>query len=149
MTGYSEPAKTLSVMGETWELVKSATDSAVSFPFERVNITNYSCEKLNDWSHVLIFSGFLPPTPNTLEMPKRLVFIGFPQSPVAWVNTSPDQLRKMHIYKAEMKSFVNEFTTAFLSGECSYSEKIDIKPYPVMGKEKGEDDGRKQQNDAD
>lgn len=142
------PAKTISVMGENWELVKSATDGSISFPFNRVDITNFSCEKLNDFYYVLMFNGFLKPTPNTLETPQRLVFIGFPNYPVNWANTGPEQLRKMHIYKADMKNFANEFVSGFLGQTNNDSSAGDIKPFPDLSN-KGESDGRTEQTDEE
>lgn len=149
MTGYNGPVKNLTVMGENWELVKSATDGSISFPFDRVNVTNYSCERLSNQSHALLFTGYLKPTPNTLEQPQRLVFIGFPTYPIAWANSGPDQLRKMHVYKADMKNFGNEFTSAFLSKGSEYSEQVEIKPFPEMEETRGGDNGRANADDED
>lgn len=53
MTGYNGPAKNIQVLGESWNLVKDATDSSVSFPFSRVKIHNYGCEKINDLASFL------------------------------------------------------------------------------------------------
>ncbi len=141
--GYRGPAKSIQVLGETWELVKDATDPSVMFAFERVDINNYACEKVNDRFYMLLFSGYLRPTPQSLEAPQRLVFVGFCERPLTLVEMGPAQLRKMHVYKANMKNFANEFAKAFVADESSKSEQYDIKPFPVGV----EDDGRTEQTD--
>ena len=136
MTGYNGPAKNIQVLGESWNLVKDATDSSVSFPFSRVKIHNYGCEKINDLTYMLVFSGFLEPTPQTLEMPQRLCFIGFCHRPLSWAETNPKQLLNMHIYKADMKPFTEEFARGFLAGGADAKDEIETKPYPDLGEKK-------------
>lgn len=138
---YKGPIKSLQALGETWELVKDATDSSVSFPFERVDINNYACEKVNDRYFMLLFSGYLRPTPQSLENPLRLVFVGFCERPLSLVEMGPKQLRKMHIYKADLKKFSQEFAKAFVTNDVGQTEQFDIKPFP----EGVEDDGRTEQ----
>ena len=45
MTGYNIPQK-ISVLGETWELIKNANDPSVGFPFERVNTVDFQCDEI-------------------------------------------------------------------------------------------------------
>lgn len=132
MTGCKNPAKSLTVCGENWELVKSATDSSVAFPFERVDVKDYQVARIDDFNHMLIFTAYLRPTPQSLEMPQRLAFIGFSARPLNMFEISPNQLRKMHIYKADIKNFANEFATSFLSQGNQHGQAADIKPFPEM-----------------
>lgn len=134
---YRAPTRSLQAMGETWELVKDATDSSVLFPFERVDINNYNCEKVNERYYMLLFSGYLRPTPQSLENPQRLVFVGFCERPLTLVEMGPAQLRKMHIYKADMKNFAQEFAKAFVTQAPAQTEQFEIKPFPDGVEEDG------------
>lgn len=148
MAEYRGPAKNVNVMGENWELVKSATDSSISFPFERVDVKDFQSMKMDDFNHTLIFTAYLRPTPQSLETPQRLTFIGFSERPLNLYEINPSQLRKMHIYKADIKNFANEFASAFLSTEHNRTEQAEIKPFPNLNS-KGESDGRTEQTDEE
>ena len=45
----------------------------------------------------------------------------------------------MHIYKADMKPFTEEFAKGFLASDANAKDEIEIKPYPDLGEKK---DGR-------
>lgn len=147
MTEFKGPAKTLTVAGESWELVKSATDASVSFPFERVDVKDYQVARIDDFNHMLIFTAFLRPTPQSMEMPQRLAFIGFSQRPLNAYEINPNQLRKMHVYKADIKNFANEFATAFLSQENKGHGAAEIKPFPDLNISGEKENGRTEQSD--
>lgn len=124
------PKRELVVMGEKWDLVKSATDSTTPFAYERLKVENFACERLNDKAYIVLVGAYIPPMPNSIETPVRIMMVGFSNRQVVPLEVGPQQLRNMHIYKSNSKDIAKEFAMAFFGGDETPTRQAEITPYP-------------------
>lgn len=52
------PKQTVRVGGEVWQLHKAATDGTVSFPYERIKVDNFACEKIADGAFIILVGQY-------------------------------------------------------------------------------------------
>lgn len=77
------PKQTVRVGGEVWQLHKAATDGTVSFPYERIKVDNFACEKIADGAFIILVGAILIPTRGTIEKPLKIMFVGFSNVEIA------------------------------------------------------------------
>lgn len=124
------PKQTVRVGGEVWQLHKAATDGTVSFPYERIKVDNFACEKIADGAFIILVGGILIPTRGTIEKPLKIMFVGFSNVEIAPQLVGVQQLRNMHIYKTDMSNFAQEFAKDFFATESSAAAMAEITPFP-------------------
>lgn len=123
------PKQTVRVGGEVWQLHKAATDGTVSFPYERIKVDNFACEKIADGAFIILVGAILIPTRGTIEKPLKIMFVGFSNVEIAPQLVGVQQLRNMHIYKTDMSNFAQDFAKDFFATE-SPAVMAEITPFP-------------------
>ena len=123
------PKQTVRVGGEVWQLHKAATDGTVSFPYERIKVDNFACEKIADGAFIILVGAILIPTRGTIEKPLKIMFVGFSNVEIAPQLVGVQQLRNMHIYKTDMSNFAQDFAKDFFATE-SPAVMAEITPLP-------------------
>ena len=123
------PKQTVRVGGEVWQLHQAATDGTVSFPYERIKVDNFACEKIADGAFIILVGAILIPTRGTIEKPLKIMFVGFSNVEIAPQLVGVQQLRNMHIYKTDMSNFAQDFAKDFFATE-SPAVMAEITPFP-------------------
>lgn len=129
------PKQTVRVGGEVWQLHKAATDGTVSFPYERIKVDNFACEKIADGAFIILVGGILIPTRGTIEKPLKIMFVGFSNAEIAPQLVGVQQLRNMHICKTDMSNFAQEFAKDFFCHRKLYSSNGRNNAFPKERRE--------------
>ena len=121
-----EIKSTIEINGEQWKLKRHVEDASVHIDHLSVNWLSYGCRKVfGQPFYACWIKGVVLPTPNSLEIPTYLMYVGFNENDI---NMSPkfvtmQDLSRMHIYGRQEPRFAEYFINNFLGIEEEKEEK--------------------------